>query len=44
MAEISNLITNNRKNAERPNLRVTKIGNENWEVEEPNLIYIKEQI
>ena len=31
MADVSNLKINERSNVERPNLRVTKIGNENCE-------------
>ena len=31
MADISNLKINERSNIERPNLRVTEIGDKNWE-------------
>ena len=31
MADVSNLKINERSNVERPNLRVTKIANKNWE-------------
>ena len=31
MVDISNLKINERSNVERPNLRVTEIGNKNWE-------------
>ena len=44
MVDVSNLKINKRWNVERPNLRVTKIGNNNWKVKASNLIYIKGQI
>ena len=44
MVDVSNLKINERSNVERPKLRVTKIGNENWEVKASKLIYIKKQI
>ena len=31
MADVSNLKINQRSIVERPNLRITKIGNKNWE-------------
>ena len=31
MADVSNLKINEWSNIERPNLQVTKIGNENWQ-------------
>ena len=31
MADVSNLIINERSNVEQPNIRVTKIGNKTWE-------------
>ena len=42
MASISNLTINERSNAERPNLRVTTIENENyWEDKASKFIYGK---
>ena len=40
----SNSKITERSNLEWSNLRVTKIGNKNWEVIAPKLIYIKGQI
>ena len=41
MADVLNLNINERFNVERANLRVTKIRNENWEVETSKLSFIK---
>ena len=40
MANISNLKINDRSNVERPNLRITTIENENWDVKASKFIYI----
>ena len=44
MADVSNLKINELSTVQWPKLRVTKIGNENWEVKASKLIYVKRQM
>ena len=44
MADVLNFKIDDRSNVERTNLRVTKIGNKNWDDKTSKLIYIEGQI